>query len=919
MHALLALALLLPSPPAYADDMASNTLSGITGALNGVNGFFSSYGSSTIQLQALASQLSQLQQSASGLQTQQSMLNQLGVEMNMAMMEAQSCYQQSTRSYEKYYAKRKGKQAEAVRTITTDTLTAVEPTCETTGVILDAIALNKAKMEDANKKMACLTNLQNKINELAERAKAPFQSLNDAAREVYDTHTSIIDVHKKIAAKLSAELDGPDGKGGGYRDQLKNLEAMALNLNNVLNAKQGDGKDGMKTGLVKQVENLHNLRAAAANEWYFNLMQDVEGCFQSRPAPCFNNNISAPPAQCIGMMIANQAEGISTGQRVLGNEDLKKGLPNIGLQNNMNMQEINLPANIDVTKPDEFLSFTKERFDETLTSVLANYGGHQFASNVDKAQLSAFVNQSYMACYDIAVKGFKSDMISQGGRYFAKLQGVKDFERETANDIKNQIDIVSKAMSEFKTSFEKTYDSKLSQFNNDCTAGDDPYQGLNCLRVYKAMIDSGINGTRTSAQLSNGATWTVNAGLTVLPVQTLSLDANGKAVTGTASATCSGFEDCINYMDRTVEQHNSAAQTEEEARTTFVQQNNKVVKAMFNAVGDQFSKIGQMIVAGVKGINEQLVAIGIKATIKTKNVEGEALVENDKTGMIDMPKSMKAAFASRTSYTEIDSMDDVTSAYNSLAGDLNKKAADAQKMAIKCKVTKSNYDALLRIMPKDCSDTHAICARDKSLSSMGTMEDLLKRSSVSIDDTTTKSAASSEYNSCKREIMSDSQTVSMSDRRLSASAHGLELYDKVTHVKRDEDYEAAEAEAVNDKKSEARQRIRDECSDVIFQELNGEAGNGREGLREQNQAIVAKLQDVTSACSRLETDAATAGKNMPEDEDVTSACEDFKSAVNAATPPQGEEATNAASTGTSTNMSINPINLPTPMSATPAK
>src|SRR5258707_809819 len=91
-HGLLIFTLFIPQR-AYADDMASTTMGGVTSALGNVNGFFNAYGNSGLQLQALATQLSVMQQNTAGVQTQQNQFNQIQQQLQLAMVEAQACVQ----------------------------------------------------------------------------------------------------------------------------------------------------------------------------------------------------------------------------------------------------------------------------------------------------------------------------------------------------------------------------------------------------------------------------------------------------------------------------------------------------------------------------------------------------------------------------------------------------------------------------------------------------------------------------------------------------------------------------------------------------------------------------------------------------------------------------------------------------------
>jgi hypothetical protein len=919
-----------------ATSMATSTLQGMTGILGDMNGMFSSFGQSSAQLQAMAAQLAQTQQMAQGGVQAQSAFDQIQKSLSLAMAQANACVMQATQAnYDKYLAKRDAQQKSIAKGLAPDALTSVEPTCATYGVIMDAIEMNKAKMVDANKKMTCLTNFQAKIGQIAEAAKAPFQQLTEAAGSVYTTYQQIIDAHNQIANKIATDLDGPvdkDGnpvKGadgnpvGGYRQELGKLKAMNMELNNVLNGAPGQNKDGnLKYGLVKQVENLKQQRVSAANKWYFTLMQDVESCYHSEPAPCMDNDVQLPPDQCISAYVANTAVGSTgKGEGVLANEDAG-GLQLIALKNYINASKVNMPSNIDIANPDALLAFSQTRFNATLKGVMGAYGSHHFFSGVDKGKIQSYVHDAYQACYDKASARFKSDLASKGGMYYQDIAAMQDVERQTGNDIKNWMDTITGEMTTFRTMFQKTYNSDLEQFKTDCaqstasavTGDTDPYRGLDCIRVMKAELDSGIKGTRVTTKLSNGSNFQGSPANTVLPVQTLTLDAQGKATIGSSTVTCKGFDDCINYLDRARDQHHSAAQKNTEDQKKFVDQHNQATKQAFSVVANQFSQMSQLLVAGVTGINQDLAQLGVKASVKTKQVDSEELKPDEKTGLLGMPKSMKAAMAGQNAYTEIDddSTKTVTDAFNQLLGDLNKKASDAMKVKNKCRVTKSDYEALGKIMPNDCSKASDVCsAMSSNMSRLSQFQDLLNRSKPVPEDTVNSNQISSDYQRCRSQMLSDNNATSPTDDDIKAASQ-LDPPLSYTNMQ-DSNYGLARSRAITLNKARAQRDIAQQCGDVAFPPLVAAAGQGRPPLGDQNKGIVSALQDVSSACSKMTPDEK--GKMPIDDADVTSTCEAFKANVAKAEPPKGEEDTGAIANRTGTTSTTD---TPSPFTA-PAK
>lgn len=925
--------LALAAPPlalrafAAEGDIATTTINGANNLLGGINQFSNAYGASNAQLMGLVTQLSGMQNAANGGQNQQGQLDQIAQQLQLAVVGpdgAQACIQKATRTYEKY-TKKNPKAAD----VAADKISGVEPTCANYGFLLDAISVNDERISDTNKKMACLIKLQNTVSDLANKAKQPISQLMNSAGEVYKTHTQIIDSHKKIASKLATDLDGPDGKGG-YRAQLGRLRNLSLELNNVLNAKKGE-KDGLKNGLVKQVDELQTMRAALGNDWYYALMADVEYCYSAAPAPCFDNDEQMPPAQCVAALVQNEGQGkLAAGAKARAGTDMR-GLMNLMRINMKSAQDKNLPANIDIAKPGEFLTFARKRFDGTVQGVMSNFNNHQFAGSVDKTKIKSAVTQGYNACWDQAVAKFNSDLASKGGNYYAKITAMKDAERETANDLKNWIDRVEGDMTQFRTSFHKVYNSELAQFKTDCTADEDPYKGLDCLKVLSATLDSGIKGTRRAIKLGNGQQFTSFAGETVIPMQTLTLDAAGKPTIGSTNAACAGFDDCLNYLDRSKSDHENAASKGEDDRGKFVQQHNTAVRAAFTLVSNQFGQMSQLFTQGVNAINGELAGFGVKGTLKTKDIKGEQLVENEKTGMIDMPKDMKAAMAGQASFAEIEDTKEVSEAIRDLTKEMGKKRSDAAKMKNKCKIAKADYEGLSKLMPT-CTDTAAVCGGNKIPNAGIQMEELFRHSGVTVEDNE-RLTAQRDYNQCKSQATSRARSVTPSEIRRA----GNEYFDNKTWNRKststNKETRDKENEEVAERREEAKEVAqairersledtgREECNATLFASLDVLATKSRGNLKDQNKNIVQNLRDISDACMKVkkpptkvsptgdDSSEAAPDRYASEDSDVTAACEAYKTTVGKATPPENEGETDVKKEGSS-EPAKNPFSLP---------
>ena len=179
LSAALAFLLALPALPERAlaaeGDIATNALTGLNSALGGLNSFQTAFGASQGQLQAMVSQLTGAQNATQGAQQQQGQLNQIAVQLQMAIFDptngVQACLQKATRTYEKYHKNHK-----KAGDIPADKIPGIEATCSNYGLILDAASVNDERVRDANKKMACIMKLQNTVSELANKPSSRCSS-----------------------------------------------------------------------------------------------------------------------------------------------------------------------------------------------------------------------------------------------------------------------------------------------------------------------------------------------------------------------------------------------------------------------------------------------------------------------------------------------------------------------------------------------------------------------------------------------------------------------------------------------------------------------------------------------------------------------------------------------------------------------
>ncbi len=924
LHSLLAFCLAFP-PQVFAageTGMAAGILNGTASALGNINELFSSYGNSANQLNALATQLSLVQAQASGVQNPQGQLDRLQQQMDLVKMQTMDCLQKASPSnYDKYFSKRKGKDKEVVKNMGGEQLTSMTPYCSTTALMADAIAVNKAKMEDAQKKMVCMTNLNTAMTEIANAAKAPLTALTEAATKVQKTHTQIIDIHSGIAQKIANDVYGQaseDGtRKGGYRDQLAQLIKRQSELENVINGEAGKNDEGLEFGLGLEVREYNEKRAGVANYWYFTMLEDIHNCFYGAGGftySCFNNNQSAAPAACLSMMVSNQAMGsVSAGTAARAAKD-QQGLQNIANDNRMAALNANLPANIDANRPDQFLRFFKNRFDATLAPILNNYARYQYKSNVKGSDVSQFVNQAYHACYDKVTREFNSSMnLSKSGKYYAAKKDVELQQGRVANKLKAWITRVTGEMSDFRNSFYKVYNSELNQFGDNCTANADPTHSLDCLKALNATLKGGIDGTAVTAQLSTGAK-IFPPQAADMQVETLSLDANGKPTRGTAKVTCTGFKDCIDYLEGTMRQHQSAQQKSEEDRSNFVENHNTAASSTLDILSKKMAELSQVLTGGIAGVKAGLSEAGVATTLEPKAVEVEELAFDDNTKLMKVPKEMKKALAGRNSLMELDKdeIKKVTDDYNSRVGELNKKAVEVANQARKCKIEKADYEGLASIMPKNCTPVSQICSRDRVARGAADLESLFKRSQDDPENSDfEKVSSNSDYRSCKMDAKQEAEKDLNDDAAIAEYARGrdgVDVYvgpvDGVSATSQIDEKLRTKYRALMKKEAETAMNtiVRGECADVVTSGLKNLAAKGRGNLSTQNGKIVQALADVNAACSvdPFDEEAQAA---------AVEACQAYVKTVKAAKAPDNEEPTEASG-GSGSKNSSNPLTLP---------
>jgi len=856
---------------ARAEEKSTTTsaLEGVASVLGTVGSGLGALQFSQQQMQGLVNQFGALQTQTNAGNAAQSQFDLVRQQLSVALAEASQCVEKAKKDTSKY---KKG-------TLKPAEIDAIEPTCKTYGTLIDSIRKNLDQIYEVNTKMSCMNNLQNKMNQIADSAKKPFGDLTQSANDVWNTRKGIIDTHEGIVTRLDKELNDADN---GFKTKLGKLKELEIKIRNSINA--GASKEG-GSGIGQRLKELKRGRVAAANSWYYDLMGDVESCFASDGTQACAFGTAASPADCIRAYVSETPKGTAS-ERAQAKANAGK-LDNAFRLNTGIIKREDTMANIDVSNPNGFLAHVNKRFNDKLAAISATFTKlNVIGNNVNKTQLRAFVQQKYRDCYESAVKRFQADMSSEGGRYKQAVNGVADLESSLNNDIKNLIEETQQSMTGFRTQFNKIYDRDLSQFSSDCTAGTDPYSSADCLRKLQVTLKGGIEGTKQTTTLQDGSQTVFTPGPTTLNLQTLALDQSGRATLQNSQTQCVGFEECLNVMDRYQAHHSEQAESQKKQREAFVEQHNKTVNAAMTGVAAQFTEVSKMIVAGVKGVNEDLTKAGVSASILTKQVEGETLALNEKTGLYDMPKNMKAALAGNGTYSEVGETSEATTGVNARISELNKKSIEAAKMKASCIIKKEEYSALADSLGDSCTE-EKVCGSDMTTQVMGPLESLMKRGR-NVPNTDKDSPITDRFEACMTRAEAQSSSSGLTSQDLAEITAGVNEADKKNIRDQKLLLRESEKKAKEGKGAKA-------CSRAASAKLMSENAQVRtDDMKSTNQKIINALRRVTDSCPQ---DAAAA----------VEACEQVKKALRSASPPENEGETKVDTGAASGTTFSNPL------------
>lgn len=892
----LALALAL-APLARSEDDSS---SGVTNALKNVSSGLGVMGNAVGAIGASQQQMQAMVNQIAGLQAQQNLMNQnLGAldqvkaRLATALAEAQTCVVNAEKDVSKFKK----------NNIAPGAITTTDPTCRNYGNVIDSAKANILKMNEANAKIGCLRTFQDKVNAAAESAKAPFGALTKAAQEAWNIRDQIITMHKGIAEKLHNDMEGRDG----YKAKLAELKKLSIELNNVLNAKPGGTSDnGLSTGLARKAENLKRLRTMGAKQWHSSIMEDTQRCFYSdRSKGCDSSGTPASPYECIQRAL-NPPTRNNPGQAARN----KYNQGELGEVFALNMGKINqleTDANVDVKNIPAFLKFSADRYTAIAVASARTLADRKFQGNINGLGLAAFMRSKLDSCYSSAIDRFRSGLQSEGNQYKGVLNQIEDQEKDLANETKVWIETVTKQMNEFKTSFEKTYNNGLPQFTANCTVNEDPYTSVDCLRVMAVTLKSGIEGTAQSIKLGNGTYYTSNEGVTTLNVQGITTDPqSGSPSLSTNQVQCRGFNECLTFLEKSKTHHEEQVQQQTQAREKFVADHNKNVDTAMQSMAPQFTAITDLISRSVGQINESLSKSGVNAQVKTKQVDGETLSQNEKTKLYDMPKNMKSALAATGAYTEIEETSEVTTGLNTRLGELNKKVNEAFRKKAQCTVKKSEYESLAGYLPAQCDEGKIVCRSNRVTGMMNPLEGLLRKTGANPDNDS-KGEIARNYNSCLRSVKGGS-----SDNADQIANLREELRIETDATKKPDilkEIRQLQAEGREDASEERKQ-----CGEQALGSLDALAREARnDTYNGNNRKVLEALRALNEACNpptptppERTPGAPRPPRVEPSFDGATEACEALKSAAKEAKIPDGEGETPDTGTGSGSS-TTNPI------------
>ncbi len=797
---------------------SSDFLGNIKAGLDGVNNTMGQVAGTQAQMQQMINMASAMRLSNQRMTQNMGAIQAIAGQLAMAFSEAQQCQQKAAAQGAQ---KKVGKQtnAEIAKTlaIPPSEIDKVEPTCANYEEILKTGKFAIDHLNQANTELSCVKQLQEKVNQIAESAKTPFTQLTQAANENWNVRKQVIEHYESTAKKIDKDLNGADG----YKAKLEGLKKISSMLTNALNA-SGKGTraanvDGvtLELGLARRIEDLDKKRKKVANDWHSSIINQSLQCFyQDSAQPCDAAGNAMTPIQCAQAYVNRDTGGRAgvAATNVRNRQELDRHLRLMG----QHFKELR-PGDVTVTDMKGFLEFSRTSFEKVSQKMAQTMKGANFVAPVKASDVATFLNSKMKECYNNSMRSFESSLKSKDtaeNSYYGRYNAIIEEEKDLDNAVNNWVNVVTEKMNDFRTAFTKIYQSDLPQFAQNCEAAGNPQESLKCLRHAAQILRDGINGTGRE-------------GIITMSVPVMQTDAQGMPTAGTSSMQCRGFNECLTTLERTKEHNERQAQSQTQEREKFVQNHNKTLETSMGAVGAQFSAMGQMIQQAVAAMNGQLSLLGISGLLKTKQLKGEELEKDEKTGLLKAPTNMKSAFAGKGSITEIDDLPKAAEGIAKRRTEVGKKLQAAQATQSKCTVSYSELKGALGNCKRMCSD--------------GTLKEIFTKAERAFVASKTEpekisTSLGSEFRSCLRDAQQDARV-----ERLEATARAGQI--------RDEERARRETDRALDEAKDKRKEEQAGCVSSAVSQLRSHAeGSRSKELKERNEAIATSLENIAGSC-----------------------------------------------------------------------
>ncbi len=680
---------------AWAEDLGDNSSGGaeilktLNTGMQGAQGAMAQFGASQAQIMQMVQMGQNLGKLNGPMNQGFSLLSQVQASLAQELTKANECLQKADKSGDKKYLKlfdsdskkQKKKFDDAGITLTTSQIESAEPSCLNYAGIINTAEFEMNQIDRTNSSLACIRNLQNNIEKLANQARQPFSQLSQAADEAIGIRDQLIQQYEDTASKITGDLEGENG----YIAKLQDLKNLSSALNNTLNGAPGGsikiGDQEYPMGLSRRIKSLEDKRNALANKWQYQIWTATRTCYANDATmECNANGDRMSPRDCINVYIDQGGGGAKAAVNARNADTLNRAMRAVESQ----MQTVK-PTSLDINEMEKFLEYSHASFTKTKENMVNTLKRYEFSGGVSANDIGNFFGSKLEQCYNNEMKNFESSLKGSGGPYYDDYKSVKDEEKDLASAAQNWVNLVTEKMTSFQTSFTKTYNNGLKIFADGC--GTDAYNSVDCLKKLSTLLRDGLEGRAPQ-------------GIIQMNVPVISLDAQGRPTQGSQTIAC-GLEECLNNLIKTRDYNRDQAAAQKREKEKFIQDHNKNVQTTMGAIATQFGAIANLTGPIIAKLNGFLGALGVSDALKTKSLTGEPL-EKDERGVFKLPQDMKKAFAANSAYTEISNIDEVFGKLAKQKAMFAKKAVAAKKAKSECEVTSADYEGLVKKLDRSC-------------------------------------------------------------------------------------------------------------------------------------------------------------------------------------------------------------------------